>query len=952
MEGDDSESGLDQALRSIFGFDGYKSDTQKRAAETVFAGNKDVFISMPTGSGKSLCYQLPAVAAKGKISVVVSPLLALIKDQIDHLREIGVVAKSINSTLKGSEREEIVSDLKSVSPSIRMLYITPEQASTEGFQTLYHHLYKNNKLAYFIVDEAHCVSQWGHDFRPNYLLLGKLHSSYPSVPLIAATATASTQVVEDVLMHLNMKEPLAKFKVSCFRPNLFYDVHFKDAIDDEYEDLLEFALKALGPEWDEEEEPKRGCGIVYCRTREGTEEVAKALRLKGMVAKAYHAGLGDKLRSEIQNEWMTGKVPIIAATVSFGMGVDKASVRFVAHWTVPQSVAAFYQESGRAGRDGNKAYCRVYYSKSERDSVAYLLNRDVLTAKNLRRETQVKSMVRSFEKVVNYCEGRSCRHELFTKYFGDDLPKCNKGCDVCLNPKDVDKKLQAHYESVMRKKDYHSKQLIITDEDDMDLYGLGRRGQQMEAETYNSDDGDGAEHDYDKAAAKCLKNVIQQQFDLRKKNRHSSSEKFTRNSFLIDGKNTSTRVSGLTITARESYLGALEDAIKKNYQCHNKQTSPHLNIRDLNKFSSEEEYKVLKKSQNQFLYKRNMALLVKEIKDSTAQQKQYSHLVGFRPSSSLHRHAKDLASKKSKHGGKTEKESGSNRTITSMFKEKLEKQVVNGTSQCSTAPNREVTTCSDSRTDESSRSSTDAKEMVQSETSNDAAAAANSEQMFMAIPHSLDEIPLPSELPVEAAVEKAAIPADVSDEPLANANMPSASNSEPTLIDAAAAAASKPEEPKPKPTHRADGKTKEAKPAADAKVKAASSSEERKSQKRSSHSSSSVSPRKKKKAEDKKAPSKAKKESKKADSDAKVHHGAEDKKLAADLVIKYLYPYYKEGKISNKDLFKSIARGLSHKILANGVSDVKVAARASVERFVKHQLPELTEAQIIKEFAL
>ncbi|KAK3920854.1 ATP-dependent DNA helicase Q5 [Frankliniella fusca] len=626
-------------LKEYFGHNQFKSKLQERAVREIVKRKGDVFVSMPTGSGKSLCFQLPAVLHSDKVALVFSPLLALMKDQIDHLSKLNIVANSINSKMSSTERKAVIQDLRCMRPLTRLLYITPEQASTDSFQSLLEELHRKKKVSYIVVDEAHCVSQWGHDFRPDFLKLGRLRQAYLDIPWIALTATASKTVAKDIEKQLSLKKPVATFKTPCFRRNLFYDVVFQDNLRDPYSHLSEFIKDTLKLGQGEKKASEKDAGIVYCRTREMTEFIARTLTSKGIPAAAYHAGLSDRDRVRVQEDWMKGIYPVISATVSFGMGVDKGSVRLVAHWGVPQSIAGYYQESGRAGRDGKMSRCRIYYSKQERNSVDFLLRKEVSHAKTESKKEQAKATYKSFERIINYCQEAKCRHSVFADYFGDDPPACKtlKVCDVCHDKNSVEKMIEEFISNLGSKLTFS-----VMGDDSSDLYGGGRSGGKSE-NTYYDDDNSGDDSHLKEREKKAMNSLIQKQFALRRSNHVGSHwseenvEALAKSSRVLSAENTGRKITGLSVVVRESYMTLVEGELTKNLRKCGEVDPPaqSLSKDDVEICAQQIEYLAFSANRVISLYKRAIVKEIAAIKKSAELMKLHDSLHNFDRNSSM-----------------------------------------------------------------------------------------------------------------------------------------------------------------------------------------------------------------------------------------------------------------------------------------------------------------------------
>ena len=400
-----AESSPERVLREVFGFDDFRG-SQRAVIEHVAAGG-DAVVLMPTGGGKSLCYQIPALLCPG-LGVVVSPLIALMKDQVDALRQVGVAAAALNSRLSPAEMaaiEHAVGDR-----TLDLLYVSPERLMTPRCLDLL----GRTRLALFAIDEAHCISQWGHDFRPEYQQLSILRERFPAVPLMALTATADEPTRRDIIAQLGLGDAPV-FAAGYDRPNLFYRIVPKRSPLDQ---LWRF-LSARHPS---------DAGIVYCFTRKAAEETAGWLSARGRTALPYHAGLDRAVREQNQERFLREEGVIVAATIAFGMGIDKPDVRFVAHLDAPKNLEAYYQETGRAGRDGLPADVWMTYGLADVMNLLRLIDAGEASERQGRIERQ------KIEALIGYCETVSCRRQVLLGYFGErDHPPCGN-CDNCREP--------------------------------------------------------------------------------------------------------------------------------------------------------------------------------------------------------------------------------------------------------------------------------------------------------------------------------------------------------------------------------------------------------------------------------------------------------------------------------------------------------------------------------------
>ncbi|MBS6673891.1 MAG: ATP-dependent DNA helicase RecQ [Haemophilus paraphrohaemolyticus] len=390
-------------LQNVFGYQQFRQG-QQEVIEATLAG-KDTLVIMTTGGGKSLCYQVPALCLEG-ITLVISPLISLMKDQVDQLLTNGIEAGYLNSSQTLEEQRAI--EQKALSGQLKLLYLSPEKVMTQGF----YHFISHCKISFIAVDEAHCVSQWGHDFRPEYTLLGNLRNTFPNIPLMALTATADPTTRADILLHLRLNNPHT-YLGSFDRPNIRYTVQEK------FKPMEQLAKFIAGQ--------KGKSGIVYCNSRKKVEEITEKLSARNISVMGYHAGMSVQQRETVQNAFQRDNIQVVVATVAFGMGINKSNVRFVVHFDLPRSIESYYQETGRAGRDDLPSQAVMFY-----DPADYTWLQKMLLEEPESEQRDIKQ--HKLQAIGAFAESQTCRRLVLLNYFGESRQEPCKNCDICLEP--------------------------------------------------------------------------------------------------------------------------------------------------------------------------------------------------------------------------------------------------------------------------------------------------------------------------------------------------------------------------------------------------------------------------------------------------------------------------------------------------------------------------------------
>lgn len=446
-------------LKSVFGYQSFRKG-QEEVINAALNG-QDALVVMATGNGKSLCYQIPALCFEG-LTLVISPLISLMKDQVDQLQANGIEADFLNSSQTVEQQQQVQNKL--ISGQLKLLYVSPEKVMTNSFFQFISY----SKVSFIAIDEAHCISQWGHDFRPEYTQLGGLKASFPHAPIMALTATADYATRQDILAHLKLENP-HKYIGSFDRPNIRYTLEEKYK---PMEQLTRFVLAQKGKS-----------GIIYCNSRNKVERIAESLRNKGVSAAAYHAGMETALRERVQQDFQRDNVQVVVATIAFGMGINKSNVRFVAHFDLPRSIESYYQETGRAGRDDLPAEAVLFYEPAD-----YAWLQKILLEKPETSQRQIEQ--HKLEAIGEFAESQICRRLVLLNYFGEHRQTPCNNCDICLDPPkkydglvDAQKVMSTIYRvgqcfgvhyviAVLR--GMHNQKIIERQHDQLSVYGIGK----------------------------------------------------------------------------------------------------------------------------------------------------------------------------------------------------------------------------------------------------------------------------------------------------------------------------------------------------------------------------------------------------------------------------------------------------------------------------------------------
>ena len=446
-------------LKSVFGYQSFRKG-QEEVINAALNG-QDALVVMATGNGKSLCYQIPALCFEG-LTLVISPLISLMKDQVDQLQANGIEADFLNSSQTLEQQQQVQNKL--ISGQLKLLYVSPEKVMTNSFFQFISY----SKVSFIAIDEAHCISQWGHDFRPEYTQLGGLKASFPHAPIMALTATADYATRQDILAHLKLENP-HKYIGSFDRPNIRYTLEEKYK---PMEQLTRFVLAQKGKS-----------GIIYCNSRNKVERIAESLRNKGVSAAAYHAGMETALRERVQQDFQRDNVQVVVATIAFGMGINKSNVRFVAHFDLPRSIESYYQETGRAGRDDLPAEAVLFYEPAD-----YAWLQKILLEKPETSQRQIEQ--HKLEAIGEFAESQICRRLVLLNYFGEHRQTPCNNCDICLDPPkkydglvDAQKVMSTIYRvgqcfgvhyviAVLR--GMHNQKIIERQHDQLSVYGIGK----------------------------------------------------------------------------------------------------------------------------------------------------------------------------------------------------------------------------------------------------------------------------------------------------------------------------------------------------------------------------------------------------------------------------------------------------------------------------------------------